>query len=210
MHPVLAFIAAGGLGLLLGFVLAPLACARGFLFSGVDSLMAMLASAGACALAACITLGVFRCLRRRFGWLALTLVVLVVAPATVGLMSWFQTGESLEMFMKPAPVPQGLRVYHGRSTLFSSFVHFTGPPEAIASVLAAKGLAEIPPELPEGPDSAGFWERERFAKPWNWWQPAAMSSPRFFFRQYPGAAQGWTVGWWVNGATNEVYAYISG
>jgi hypothetical protein len=38
-----------------------------------------------------------------------------------------------------------------------------------------------------------------------------ISNPRFFYRHHESlAVQGWSEGWWVNSATNEVYALSSG
>jgi hypothetical protein len=38
-----------------------------------------------------------------------------------------------------------------------------------------------------------------------------MPGARFFFLHHTGdSGQGWSEGWWVNGETNEVYAFISG
>jgi hypothetical protein len=48
--------------------------------------------------------------------------------------------------MKPEPVPKGLRVHHGRSILFSSYVHFSAPPEVIASIIKSKGLLQVSTE----------------------------------------------------------------
>ena len=85
----------------------------------------------------------------------------------------------------------------------------TGCVMMVALLPAAQG--ELPAELPDKPDITGFSSRERTKVSWGWWQPASMSNPRFFFRHHQSdAVQGWAEGWWVNGATNEVYAFIGG
>jgi hypothetical protein len=117
----------------------------------------------------------------------------------------------MQIFMTGSSVPSGLRVHHGRSILFSSYVHFTGPPATIAPLLHSKGLLEVPAEPSESSDYTAFGSREQSKTSWGWWQPTTMSNPRFFFLHHKSeAVQGWSEGWWVSGATNEVYAFIGG
>ena len=129
--------------------------------------------------------------------------------AVFGALCWMDRRDHLGILMEPAPVPAGLQVHQGQSRLFGMYVHFSGSPEAIASLLKAKGLVEVPTEPTESSD--GYGSRERSKAAWDWWQPANLSQPRFFFRHHKSEAiQGWSEGWWINGATNEVYAFLSG
>jgi cytochrome c1 len=105
----------------------------------------------------------------------------VLALVAVGIFSWADTRQHLRIFMNPSPVPRGLHVHHGRSIMFSSYVHFTGSPAVIASLLQSKGLAEIPPEPAEGNDWTSYSARQQTNSSWDWWQPGAMSNARFFF-----------------------------
>jgi hypothetical protein len=120
-------------------------------------------------------------------------------------MSWFQTRQNLRPFTGPGPLPGGVHIHRGRTVLFSSYVHFTAQPAVIAAIIQSKQLVEVP----DGVDLPLYTERQRTQLPWGWWQPAAMSNPRFFHRHHESdAAEGWSEGWWVNGASNEVYAVI--
>jgi hypothetical protein len=142
--------------------------------------------------------------------------LLAVALALVGIIAavWvilrLNARHNLEIFLNPSPVSSELRVLHSRGTLFSSYYHFTGPPAVIASVLQSKGLVEVPADPPETSDMTSFSARERTKTSWDWWQPSALSKPRFFHLHHESqAVQGWDEGWWISGETNEAYAYIS-
>jgi hypothetical protein len=199
--------AAAGLALLFSSVFSFLACSGGFLFSGLSAGFVTLVATGFCAVTTPVIALFFRC----FDWRKLLMVVSVCALAAVGLLSYSDTRQHMQIFMTSSPLQSGLRVHHGRSILFSSFVHFTGPPAAIASLLQSKGLLEVPAEPPESSDYTGFSNRERSRVSWGWWQPTSMPSAKFYFLHHKSnAIQGWSEGWWVSGATNEVYAFISG
>ena len=207
-----AVFASAGLALVLASGFSLLACSGGFLFSGISTFFVVLATVAVCAIVTSLTALFLRRRKRHFGWRTLFIEVSVLAFVAVGITSWLDTRQHLQILMNPSPVPTGLRIHHGRSIFLSSYVHFTGAPAAIASLLRAKGLAEVPAaDPPETSDITGFSSRERMKVSWGWWHPAAMSNPRFFFRHHKSeAAQGWSEGWWVNGATNEVYASIGG
>lgn len=205
------FLASTGLALLLAFAFAFLAVKSGFLFGGVDTIFTPLVATAICAIALPLTALVCKRKGKHFGWRALFIETVVLALLGVTSLSWLQTRQHLTIFMQPEPVPKGIQVKHGRSIMFSSYVHFTGSPEVIASLIKAKQLVEVPAESPETSHIDGFTSRERTKEPWDWWQPATMSNPKFFFRHHTSQAiQGWSEGWWVSGQTNEVYAFISG
>jgi len=211
MRMVAVVLASAGLALLFSSGFSFFACSGGFLFSGISAFFVTAVAAGVCAVVTTITALLLRRRQRHFGWRTLHLVVLVSAFVAVGILSYFDTQQHMRIFMTSSPVPSGLRVHHGRSILFSSYVHFTGPPATIASLLQSKGLLEVPAEPPETPDYTPFGSRERSKVSWEWWQPTSMPSPRFYFLHHKSeAVQGWSEGWWVGGATNEVYAFIGG
>ena len=200
--------AAAGLALLVSTVLSFIACSGGFLFTGLSAGFVTLVAAGVCAVITPLTALFFRRRQRHFGWRTLLILVSVYATLAVAILSYLDTRQHMRIFMTSSPVPSGLRVRHGRSILFSSYVHFTGPPTAIASLLQSKGLVEVPAEPSDNP---GFGSRERTKVSWSWWQPTSMSNAKFFFLHHKSdAVQGWSEGWWVSGATNEVYAFIGG
>jgi hypothetical protein len=208
---VAVFFASAGLALLLASGFSFLACSGGFLFSGISAYFIILVAAGVCAVMTPVTALLFRRRQMHFGWHTLLIEVSVLAFVAVGILSWLDTRQHLRIFMTSSSLPSEVRVHHGRSTLFSSYVHFTGPPADIASLLQSKGFVEVPTEPPETSDYTAFGSRERSKASWNWWQPASMSNPRFFFLHHKSeAVQGWSEGWWVSGATNEVYAFIGG
>jgi hypothetical protein len=199
-------LAAAGLALLFSSVFSFIACSGGFLFGGLSADFVTLVATGFCAVITPVIALFFRC----FGWRKLLMVVPVCALVAVGLLSYLDTRQHMQIFMTSTPVPSGLRVHHGRTVLFSSYVHFTGPPATIASLLQSKGLLEVPAEPAESSDYAGFGSRGRSKVSWGWWQPTSMPSARFYYLLHKSEAiQGWSEGWWVSGATNEVYAFIS-
>ena len=211
MRMVAVFFASAGLALLLASGFSLLACSGGLLFSGISALFVVLVAAVVCGVMTLLTALYFKCRQWHFGWRTLLMEVFVFAFIAVGILSWLDRRQNLRIFMTPSPVPSGLRVHHGRSLFFSSYVHFTGPPAAIASLLQSKGLVEVSAGSPITSDLSGYSSRELTKVPWGWWQPTSMSNPRFFFLHHKSNAfQGWSEGWWVNGTTNEVYAFISG
>lgn len=211
IRTVAIVFAAAGLALILSAALSLVACAGGFLFSGLSAGFVTFVSAGVCAVITPITAAIFRRRQRHFGWRPLLIAVLVCALLAVSVLSYLDTRQHMRTFLTCSPVPSGLRVHHGRSILFSSYVHFTGSPATIASLLQSKGLLEVPAEPPESSDYTGFGSRERSKVAWGWWQPTSMPGARFYFLHHKSeAVQGWSEGWWVSGATNEVYAFIGG
>ena len=147
MHMVVVVLASTGLAVLLVPGLAWLACARGFLFSGMSAFWISLVAVAVCAFVPTGTAIVLRRRQRYFGWRTLFLEVVVLSLFAIGVLSWLDTRQALQIFMTPSPVPAGLRVHQGRSVLFSSYVHFTGPAEAMAAsrvTLRPKSMAEPP------------------------------------------------------------------
>lgn len=206
-----AFLASAGLGLLLASGFALLASYLGLLFGGFVALSTVLVTAAFCAF---VTPATALFLTRRggnFSWCTLCVEVLCLVVVAIALLSLRSTREQLQIFMNPEPVPSEVKVHRGRSILHSSFVHFTAPPTAIASLIRTKQLVEVPAEMPDGTDLSGYSSRQQTKDSWDWWQPTSMPNPRFFFRHHKSQAiQGWAEGWWVSGETNEVYAFIGG
>lgn len=201
-----------GFALLSSAACSFIACAGGFLFSGLSAGFVIFQAAGVSALIASVAAAIFRRRRQYFGWRTLLVTVSACTIVAVSVLSYLDTRQQMRIIMTNSPLPSGLRVHHGTSFLFSSYVHFTGPPATIASLLRSKGLLEIPAEPPDSSDHTAFGNREQSKKKsWGWWQPTSMPGARFYFLHHESkAVQGWSEGWWVSGATNEVYAFISG
>lgn len=206
-----ALFASAGLALVVTCGFAFLACHGGLLFSGLDVFVVVQVAVGLTAIVIPVTAWIFRRKKKHFGWRALCIVVMLLALVAVATMSWLQTRQHLRIFMNPVPVPSGVHVHRGRSIMFSSYVHFTAPPAVIAKLVQLKELVETPDDLETAVEHPGYSELQRTKAPWDWWQPATMAKPKFFFRHHQSeAVQGWAEGWWINGTTNEVYAYIGG
>ncbi len=204
-------VAITGLALVLSWLFANLACSLGLLFSGIPAAGAVFGSTAFCAAASVATALVFRRRGKHLPWAGLVAGNILLTLMAVGLLSWLQTRQQMAIFMNPVPVPSELCVHRGRSIMFSSYVHFTGPPEVIDALIRSKQLKEVLPGPTNQDDDSGFFLWLKLSAPWDWWQPAAMPNPRFFHRHHESdAIQGWGEGWWVNGATNEVYAWIGG
>jgi hypothetical protein len=201
-----AFLASAGLALMFSYAFAIFACYLGILFSGLATFFVVLVATACCAIVVPVTALIFKRKKKHFAWRTLFIEVVLLALVAVGLLSWLQTRQALEIFMKPGPVPSEMHVHRGRSILFSCYVHFSARPADIAAIIQSKELVEVPSEEA---NQNSLLQRTKIS--WDWWQPAAMFNPRFFYRHHQSdAVQGWSEGWWVNGATNEVYALISG
>jgi len=142
---VAAVFASAGFALVVASGLSIVACSVGFLFSGISLFLIPLLAVGVCTVLTSVIALVWRRRQRCFGWRTLLIGVSVLALVAVGVFSWADTRQHLRIFISPSPLPRGLHVHHGRSIMFSSYVHFTGSPAVIASLLQSKGLAEIPP-----------------------------------------------------------------
>lgn len=192
-------------------LIATIASSFGFLFSGLDSALAVSAAVFVSAGVAAIAAAIFKGYKGFLRWIAAGTIAILCELVVIGLLAHLQTRQHIQIFMEPASVPEGLVIHNGRSIMFSSYIHFTGPPEKIVAILKVKELAEVPAEISELVDYSGFNERERTKALWDWWQPIKMSNPKFFYRHHKSEAiQGWSEGWWVNDKTNEVYALIGG
>jgi len=187
--------------------------ANGVLFGGVDEFVAALLSGCCCAFGATIAAVI---LKRRGGfltWRAGLLGALVLSFGTTGWVSLSSTRKNLEILMNPMPVPAELRVRKGQRYLHGVEVHFTASPEAISALIRSKRLIEIPAALPDGSelDISDYSTRRQSGKERGWWRPTSMPGAKFYYLHHKSQAiQGWAEGWWVNGETNEVFAFIRG
>lgn len=203
----------GSVGLILGlpYALAILACHFGILFSGLSTFAVVLETIVCSAIAVSVTAFVAKRKGKKLGWRTLHIEYSVLALVMVGVFSWIHTRQMLQIFLKPVPVSNEVRVQQGRDVLFNSYVHFTATPAIIAETIKAKELVEVTDAIPENGELSTYNLRESSKVSWSWWQPATMSKPRFYYRHHQSdAVQGWFEGWWVNGETNEVYAHIGG
>lgn len=142
--------------------------------------------------------------------LVVALAIVAITGSLYVILRW-NARHNLEVFLRPSPVPSDLTVLDNQGTVFSRYYHFTGPPKVIASIMELKGLVEVPAEPSDPSEMTGFSAKERSKISWDWWQPAEMEKPRFFFLHHTSeTAQGWSEGWWVSGDTNEVFAFVSG
>jgi hypothetical protein len=200
-----------GLALVVASAFSFIACSAGFLFSGMSAIFTVFVTVAVCTVGIPVTALIVRRRQHHFGWRTFFIEVSCLSLLAVGLLSWLQTRQAMQIFFDPMPVPNGVHVLHGRSILFSSYVHFSAPPAVIAAIIHSKELAEAPAEIPDQGDISGYSERQQTIVSWGWWQPSTMSKPKFFYRHHTSEAiQGWSEGWWVNSDTNEVYALISG
>lgn len=204
-------VATVGPAILLSAAFSLGACRGGFLFSGVSAVFVSVAAAAVCLVVTPVTALVLRLRRSHFGWGTLLGVVSVCAFIAVAALSYFDTRQTMRILMTGSPVPGGLRVHRGSSGLFRGYVRFSGPPGVLASLMHSKGLKEVPAEPTEPSVLTGFGAREQSKTPWGWWNPTSMPGARFYFRHHTTeAGEAWTEGWWVSGATNEVFAFFGG
>lgn len=212
LRPAVIVFASFGLAFLFSMVFAVIACFAGFLFSGLGVLFTVLCAIFFSAIATIVSTVLFKQPLRCFGWRIIWAEVAIFALVSTSALSWISTRQQLGIFMRPMTVPDSVHVKRGRQVLFGSFVHFSASPADIAALIQSKELVEVPDWSPDGNTEMpqNFSERERAKKAWDWWQPAALSEARFYLRLHKSnAPQGWLEGWWVNGKTNEVFAYIS-
>ena len=214
-------LTSAGVALLAASGFAVLACSAGLLFGGAPSFLVVLQSVPVCVAVTSVMALVLMRTQRHFGWRTLFAQVAVVAFSSVGVLSFLDTHRRLKSLTHPAPVPSRLRVIHGTMGPFVTEVHLIGPTDSIATLLRSKGLFEVPSRPPEDLevqvsleppqdldlDLEGWKWREQTKVSKGWWNPTAMTRPKFFFlRHQTGATNsGWIEGWWVNGPTNEVY-----
>jgi hypothetical protein len=210
LKPVAIFLVALGLASVFSAIFSTLACSVGLSFSGLDAIVTLPVAIFFPAIVTTVFSVCFKQTAKRFRWLMVWFLAPFLTLLSVAAVSWTQTRQHLRIIMAPMAVPESVRVRHGKSVLFGSYVHFISSPSDIATLIRSKELIEVPDwnldseaDMPEG-----FPERERRKIAWDWWQPAPGA--RFYYRHHKGDAQGWAEGWWVNDKTNEVFAYING
>lgn len=210
MKEVTAALVSLFLGFVLSFGLTLLACHFGYAFSGLDTLFTVGIGTAVCFLTTLIVLW----LRKRKTWQMtprwLLGQLLVASFISVACLSVIQARQHLRII--GVPETKDVHLLQGRSTLFSTFVHFSARPDDIAAILKSKELTFVP-ESDEvtGMVPDGFDVKEGSRSSWDWWQPERMQNPRFFFRSHrTDGPQNWVEGWWISGATNEVFAFIKG
>lgn len=203
----------GFAGLLLGWILSSVVESKGAIFGGVDIAVATLISGCSCALGLAVVAVVWERRGRVLSWLAGLLGAAILSVITVAAGSHFSTRKNMEILLNPMPMPADLRVHRGQSFLHGAQVHFTGTPAFISALIQAKHLAEVPAAPPDGGelDLSGFSARRQSAEERGWWRPTSMPGAKFYYLHHKSQAiQGWAEGWWVSGATNEVFAFIGG
>ncbi len=207
------FTGFGGLGLGLGWLVTWIAEANGMLFGGVDAFVAAMLSGCGCAFGATIAAAILKGRGGSLPWQAGLVGALVLSFGTTSVVSLFSTRKNLEILMNPMPVPAELRVLRGQRYLHGMEVHFTAAPEAISALIRSKRLVEVPAEPGDENtlDISDHSARRQSGKQRSWWRPTSMPGAKFYYLHHKSQAiQGWAEGWWVNGATNEVYAFIGG
>jgi hypothetical protein len=210
LKPVAVFLAALGLATVFSAIFSPLTCSIGLSFSGLDGILTFPVAIFFSAIVTTIATVCLKETVKRFGWRMVLLLAPFLALLSFAAMSWMQACQHLRIIMAPSDVPKSVRIQHGKSVMFGSYVHFTASPSDISTLIRSKELIEVPDWNTDSESDmpAGFPERERHKSAWDWWQPAPGA--RFYYRPHQGQAQGWIEGWWVNDKTNEVYAYING
>lgn len=206
-------VAFGSAGVLLGWLLSSVVESKGALFGGVDAVVATLISGCCCALGLTVVAVIGERRGRALSWLAGLLAAVTLSVVTVATWSHFSTRRNMKLLLNPMTMPADLRVRRGQGFLHGAQVHFTGSPAFISALIQAKQLVEVPAVLPDGGelDLSGFSARRQSAEERDWWRPASMPGAKFYYLHHKShAIQGWAEGWWVNGATNEVYAFIGG
>lgn len=210
---VSAFVLSAFLGFVFCLLFADLACRFGLLFSGLEFIFTVIISTSICVIVIAATFAFWNRKKIKFSLRFLLIESLFVSMLIIFPSSWLQTRNQLKIFI--GSVPAGIHVHQGRSILFSAFVHFSAPPEVISAIIQSHHLNSRSPiqkdQDKEDAEREVSREEQRSKDSWDWWQPASMSNPKFFYLHHESqAAQGWSEGWWVNDATNEVYAFISG
>jgi hypothetical protein len=174
------------------------------LFSGLDTIFAILDGVITSCIVTLIVKFIFKRKAKSFTWRPLIISVVFSSIIVTGFLAWVQTRDQLKMFFSPNPVLSKIHVHEGRSILISSFVHFSAQPEVIVTVIQSRQLTSPTNDFPDS-------FQVIMEKSWDWWQPLSMAHPKFFMRHHKSrAVQGWTEALWINDATNEVYAYIGG
>jgi hypothetical protein len=198
-----------GLALTTSYLFAWVANYIGILFTGPHTFFAILTGTIVSCIVAAVTKFIFKRKAKQLPHSLLAGEVILTALIAVGFLSWYQTRDFLKILMKPVPVPSSVHVYQGRGFLFSTYVHFSAPPEVITAIIQSHQLFCPTNDSPEQIEQIQTDRMMRTSC--DWWQPTMMSTPTFFMRHHESlAVQGWTEGWWVNDKTNEVYAFISG
>ena len=200
--------ASAGLALVTSSAFSFVACSTGFLFSGISAIFTVFVAVAVCTVVTAVTALILRRRQNNYQWRIFFIEVLFFSLLAVGLLSWFQTRQAMQMFFYPR-VPNGVHVLHGYSSLFSTYVHFSAPPAVIAAAIHANGLTEAPAEMPATGDSSGYVQWQKAMVSWDWWQPSTMSKPRFFYLHHASELfDPPRIGWCVNSDTNEVYAFF--
>lgn len=187
--------------------------ANGMLFGGVDAFVAAMLSGCGCAFGATIVAAILKGRGGSLPWQVGLVGAFVLSFGTTSVVSLFSTRKNLEILMNPMPVPAELRVLSGQRYLHGMAVHFTAAPEAISALIRSKRLVEVPAEPGDeiNLDVSGHSARWQSGKQRGWWRPTSMPGSKFYYLHHQSRAiQGWAEGWWVNGATNEVFAFLGG
>lgn len=201
-------IASGLLGFLVSLGLTMLAVDAGFLFRGLTSFFSLVLATVACWIVAGVSAVVWARKSRQLSWRMLTVVMVTTAAIVIGCRSWRSTRNELEAWLI-APLPKSVRVHRGEDLLFSSWVHFSAPPEVLASIIRSKKLTlpvDEEEKREEQKSMKGSFERQ---DP-EWWLPGALEKPRFYLHIHHESQQPWIQGLWVNEAMTEAYAFIKG
>jgi len=202
-NQIKTFFVCFALALVASCLSALLANHIGILFLGMDTFFVIFAGTIVSLVSVLITKWIFKRKGKQFSNSLLIVETILVSLVIVNSLSWFQTRSYLKFFVNP--IPNSVHLHQGTTIMFATFVHFSAPPEVVVKIIQSHQLLAVTNDSPEQIEQKQ-WETLLGG----WWQPAAMSNPKFFMRHHQDfTIQGWTEMLWVNEATNEVFAVTS-
>jgi hypothetical protein len=199
---VMAPAASGcGMGCLTVTALGALALKLGYCFIWPHSIPQLSIIIFFCVL---LTAVAFKMKKKNPPWVLFLTEVLVIAFLGVALSTWQAPKRIFKIsFLDPIPESVVLHQSHyfqgGPDAMV--WIHFSAPPDVMLSIIQTNNLTG-PQQIQEWSNTRGFTS----VTP-DWWTTNELTRPSLYRCEHTGISRPWTIGMWLNSATNEAFGY---
>lgn len=172
----------------------------GWMFAGLNILTLSALAGLLCApLAGGLALYLW-CRSRPLTWRLWLRCLLLAAPLTLLIVGKLDHRRSLGRLC--GRLSPEVQFQYGEVSLFQTRAHFSGRPAAITEIVQRLKLVPFPAEYRE----AGILPRH--AQSFGWWRPLTMPGAQYWSVSWDDPPAHALLSYWINGATNEVFACL--
>jgi hypothetical protein len=191
-----------GLGCLTVSALGALALKLGYCFIWPHSIPQLSIITLFCVL---LTAVAFKMRKKNPPWVLFLTEVLVIAFLGVALSTW-QAPKRIFRISFLDPIPKSVVIHRGHYFQAGpdamAWIHFSASPDVMLSIIQTNDLIK-PQQIEKWSSTMGFTSITP-----DWWKTNELTCPSLYRCEHTGISRPWTIGMWVNAATNEAFGYV--